>query len=520
MNDQRVMKHTPNTGTAIHLPFPAKVTRQWRDGLLSAYPALGSHPRRRTYLRMVEYILFSTMREEESGRLVVPAAALALLDGAYDSQRRADGSVWSALELLNAFSGDVWPLQIEAHVPGVTARTIDPTLPDDVLALPDSGRAYHVDEADRWVWLVSGVPVSPTSRRKCADRYSERLTYLTEVVDRDHPAACLLAYLNGQPPHTLMKVVRTNWPTVTRLLDGMPDDTPSARLRRASAAYTVGVLADRVQMLYAPSATSARIHTSGVTLHQLPRALRKAALAGGVEMDIRSSQLAIVAKLWDLPTVTEFLRKGLSIWEELAGALGMEVDMAKPTLKEAVYATAYGMGRARIRSLVATGSRINPGLGEAAADAYMAHYLIVEVLAGRSRAMQAISETGGIVDAFNRHYEAKAWWRVHAERRGASWGDDTPPDPDCPPVRQYAHHALLSIQAQSHELALMLPVFELLRVTPHTSILSWLHDGLVVYPHDRREDRVKSLEVRASEVFNRNAADLGYATELEVTRLT
>jgi hypothetical protein len=86
--------------------------------------------------------------------------------------------------------------------------------------------------------------------------------------------------------------------------------------------------------------------------------------------------------------------------------------------------------------------------------------------------------------------------------------------------KEYPVHALLAIEAQSWELKLMLPLFEVVQAHPDARILSWLHDGAVVFHRDRRAaSGLRSMLRQCESTFNSNASSLGFTTDLEVTWL-
>jgi hypothetical protein len=84
----------------------------------------------------------------------------------------------------------------------------------------------------------------------------------------------------------------------------------------------------------------------------LPRELRQIALSGVVWIDLRAAQLAIAARLWDLPEIAGYLGTNQSVWQSFYCHLEVDAD-AKPVLKRALYACVYGMRIANLRALEA-----------------------------------------------------------------------------------------------------------------------------------------------------------------------
>ncbi len=153
-------------GATAWVQYPIKVTRRFREGLLAALPALQYHPHALLFRKLLQYLLYARLRDRDTGRLVLPAEAVARM-----AKKKVGENGFRAIDFLEAFSRDVFALDVSGWVPGQRARTVDFALPEAVTALQDDADLSAPD-ADM-VWLVSGLPVTPGGRRKAAARYDE-----------------------------------------------------------------------------------------------------------------------------------------------------------------------------------------------------------------------------------------------------------------------------------------------------------------------------------------------------------
>lgn len=496
-----------------------KCTRTFRDELLKIFPGLCSHPKSPAYLAILEYLFYGTLRDEyDPNYLVFPAEVLASLVGA-----SVGVNGFRAIDFLEGFSRDVFPLEIVPHIVCKKARRVKFQLPEDVQRFADQ-EALAALSSDDMVRFVSGLSITPKGIKKACSRYQESVMQSINNIDETHPAYPLQQYLNNQSQIPVAKKLRENWHRLLALHADMDDGD-----KKNSVAYMLIALQDWCKNLYAGSDKTVRISTRGITIHCLPRAFRKAALSGGTEFDIRSSQGAIIARLWNLPKLTAFLQTGDSFWTMMLDYLSVDTTK-KQALKTALYSTCFGMGKKRLlynlsnaltttetngndsraTSLasaspelanVATANvamdddmiadRLSGEIGRTVAKKFFGHELMVEILKGRSEAQKRVKQDSGITDAFGRFIPLSA---------------------ECPA------HALLAVEAQSWELKLMLPIFETVRDVRDLSILSWLHDGVVINYSQSAEMR-RMLNKRITTAFNDNAAVLKFPTDLEVAYL-
>jgi hypothetical protein len=205
---------------------------------------------------------------------------------------------------------------------------------------------------------------------------------------------------------------------------------------------------------------------------------------GWHSFDLKSSQLAVVGKVWGVPSVQTFLGAGGSVWECLADGAGIDISR-KPTLKRALYAVLFGCAKPQIGRIMGAG-----GLDSGAAERFLAVPIIKDLWAARDERIQSIRSAEGICDAFGTYVPLAG---------KAPYGDNV--------------RTLLAHEAQSFELALLEDALAYCRARSKVHLVSFLHDGFAL----KIEDGAKAESV-AGQLRRRVAARaqaLGISTILE-----
>jgi len=461
----------------VSVPVPV----EFRERVLAAYPVLAEEEPLR---RLAEYFLFTHGFDElgpwddaeAQGRIIAPQASLTTLLGL--PKHAGVGN------LLADFSERVWPLEVSGYsVLRGEARTVV-RYPAEVEALLPGSRLGEGELVD----FVTGKP-SHLGRR-LTERLNQAAMTAQAAPPEGDPRRPLWELLSTQAPHALNAQIRKNWEAAWEVALGLPSASASyafvlLRLIKAGAAP-----------VYSTVARSSRLYALGPSINGLPREVRKALLSGGLSLDARACQLAILTRLWKLEGLRPLLDKGdpikggaPGVWAILLRDCNLPTEL-KPALKSALYAVAYGAGRDRIRKTLLSG-----GLSPEQVRRFTKHPAIAELLTAAKREKAAVIAAGGAEDAFG------TWLPLL--------------DPNHP--EQHAG-GLLSRVMQSWEMRLMLSLVPTLRdlgrpEAQGLTVLSWLHDGLTVYVP--RAERRMSVWIRLSRVFDREAKTLGFDTCLE-----
>lgn len=478
--------------TQPFIPLRWAVRPEFRALLLQQYPGLqgfpqvpeGRPPCRNPFARLelLRYFVSSTFLDETTGSPVVSRDTIASIAG-----RHPKTPGFAADDYLKDFSENVAPLRItdNRYVDG-EARTATPVFPPDIkTAFQDELEQSVTHDGGHRVDFVTGLPVSQRQRQKNHLEYIDRIEQVARDVSPDHPAYDLAQILNNQPHDTGEALFRRNHQPLIEAVFAMPQVTERQQGQRDWCLRLLFHLYESPRMYYKDSPKTTRLFAIGASIHQLPRDLRKIALYGTTSFDLRSSQLAIIANLWEVPRLQEFLEAKKSIWVELTTHLDLPIS-SKPILKTTLYSLCFGMSLPNLRTQLAEGTVTEDGIGWLKERKFFRHPLMAELLLARKRQTGLIKQATGGQDAFGR-------WLTTEEREVRS---------------------ILAQQAQSVELSLMLPLVPILRSERSIRVVSWLHDGFTVYFGDKQKQERQTR--RIVKAINEEARRKGILTGIEV----
>lgn len=387
-------------------PFQARfyVSVQFRRLALELYPGLVDSPLAEFLRRMMTYLLFTGVVEEDSGRIVVDRDLVAQLVGVGPNDRN-----FRAQDYLDVFSSQVTDLHVEEYcfVEG-KARTAAPEFCARLLEARELERRSR--EPRNRAGLVDFVTGRQYSRRVGQRDAADHLAWtqrLAASCPENHPAHHLIGFLNNQPPDVMTGYLHRSSARLWEMALAMPTEQDTERRRREAAIMGLTRLSDVERFYYRPVTNSARVFAVGTSLHQLPRSMSEDAFRGAVALDLRSSQLAIVAREWNLPKVQEFLMSGPSFWDEILGYLGLE-SRFKDLLKRVLYSLIFGMSKAgkagptSLERMLLNGVDEHGGIASPLVRKFFRHPIIAALLAGRSAQMKRIKDAGGVKDCFGR----------------------------------------------------------------------------------------------------------------------
>ena len=457
------------------------VSRPFREHLAEVMPGLKD---RADYWRLTQHLLFGTWRDTDTGRLLLPSELVAVIEG-----KRHDKN-YVATKFLDAYRRDVLDFEITSHVwhPSsdlCKARSVlSVALPETVNALVKAERRGH--EPDR-VWMSSGNAVL----RKHG--IGSRRQDLADVKERANDCGVcpqtrlLLEYMNSLPPNRFTSALR-RLPEAMAAAEGLADAENQLNLLRA--------VQDYAQPFYVPADKTTRIFSLRESVLRLHRSLRKIMTQDWVTADLRSAQLAIVASVWGVPRLSEYLEAGRSVWPDLCGHMNLPyTDDNKAVVKGALYAVTFGAGVKKMADYLGR----HFGNGSGAYRTFRSHPILRALLVARARQLRKIRHEGGGIDAFGNVLELERY-----EREGYAYAFDN-------------SRSILACIAQSYELALLLPVVKLAASQQFEAhgftLTTWLHDGFTFDAH--RERDVGLWKKRLADVVAEEAASLGIHTGLE-----
>lgn len=455
--------------------YSRTVSPIFRETIKNLCPQLGENPAYWNFF----YILHFGMREKKTGKVLIPRELIALCEG---NKFLTNDKNYTAKKFLLAFKYDVNP----------TLEWSDWSYIDNKCRVVDhiewsSEILQAVANERNEVWKTSGR-VYVSDGEAWNEYRQQRIRELTyeETVRRMEFAEVeiakkLLAYMNSLPVLTF-SLLEKNMPHAKEIAKQQTSRDHQLDLLRQ--------IEDEYKPFYKPTEKSVRIFPFSENICSLQRNVRKALVRGWTDFDLKSAQLAIAAKLWNLPDVMEYLEERNSIWNDLYKTFGLTKEQypdAKDYFKEALYAVMYGATRGTVAEILSP-------LGKNAFYTFTSHYIIqITWNASREQLIQ-ISRNGGMKDCFGR------WLAVKKETSCRS---------------------ILAQASQAMELLLLSGVVELAiqeKYTKSFKITLWQHDGFSV--QFRRKAQQTYWIKRIMEAVTDRAEELGVPTSLEVTNLS
>lgn len=323
----------------------------------------------------------------------------------------------------------------------------------------------------------------------------------------------ILEYLNDLPPNIFTKIVNQNMAATWAALSNIESSEPSPDKRKQKTielktieSNILASIQEYPKPYYKPSGAgrTVRVFPHNPSMLQLQKDLRLTLTKGLWEYDLVSSQLAIVATLWDIVEVKEFLQSGKHIWTELFTHLGFsyqllktenvtKFNLLKRLLKESLYSIIYGMKKPALLGNLTKGFQ-KLKINKKGAD-YFTHPIIKALLTAREQKIKDILQAECLV---------MPWYNNKTlQLTGSSLKE-----------KQESVKSLLAQEAQLMEMLLIAPVFELAKESKgEFTIVLFMHDGFTV--HYLRPDRVNLWESRIKEAVDKVAKHYGILTEIE-----
>ena len=146
--------------------------------------------------------------------------------------------------------------------------------------------------------------------------------------------------------------------------------------------------------------TVLRLSPVGYSLVTVAGELRGILTKDWIELDLKNAQIAVLAMLWGMEELIEWLRNGNSWWDYLFQELGEEeTPQVKDALKTATYSLCFGMKEHNIKS----GKRNDLDTwGRDYGSRFIQIPWVRKLLIKRDEALEAISRDGQAIDAYER----------------------------------------------------------------------------------------------------------------------
>jgi len=255
-------------------------------------------------------------------------------------------------------------------------------------------------------------------------------------------------------------------------------------------------------MPYEYSERTVRLFGKGYNPQNIAAELRQRLWPDLYELDLTSCQLAIFAKVCDVPKINEFLHSGKNIWEYLAQQCGLRLTATvKEVLKTVLYEIIFGAAEHTLFWKMASRSLTAEQLAVFTDDVQECFRKIPEIealLKARDRTLKDIRKAKGKEDAYGQ-------W-VPVVKTG-------------PKEERVNPRSVLAQVIQSWEFRLLAPFRELTlsegRGSHGWTCIIWSHDGASIrIKHPARD--AKSIINKICMAVNSYAASLGFATRIEI----
>lgn len=203
--------------------------------------------------------------------------------------------------------------------------------------------------------------------------------------------------MNSLPPNRFTSALE-HLPEAMAVAKGLADAENQLNLLRA--------IQDHAQPFYVPADKTTRVFSLRESILRLHRSLRKIMTQDWVTADLRSAQLAIVANVWGVPRLSDYLASGKSIWPDLCHHMGHTfTEDNKAIMKSSLYALTFGAGNHKMTTHLGR----HFGNGSGAYREFKGHAVIRALLLARARQLKAIRHEGGGVDAFGNILELERY---------------------------------------------------------------------------------------------------------------
>lgn len=227
-------------------------------------------------------------------------------------------------------------------------------------------------------------------------------------------------------------------------------------------------------------------------LQGISRHLRSILTQDWVEVDLAQAHLAIVAKIWNISEVTQFLKTGESIWPSLLEWMEYHKDdyRTKNVLKPYLYSIIYGMSFTRLeKELIGITGKEN------GYEQFSSHPIIAALIKGRKERTEQIKTAG-----------------IHKTLLGNKIKVTCYKDPNKGFISNV--NTILSQEANEIEMFLMSPIVHLAEQTDEFDLVLYQFDGcsLAFKDKSKKERWLKKIKDKVDKM----AKDLGFETGLDI----
>lgn len=466
---------------------PFTVSRAFREFAFKLYPGLHLD---QAYPCLLQTMLCPSFVDRETGNSIHRFGDLATIQGKQHQLSSRNYRGWEFIDQYRHDTGHHVEFLPHNHVNG-RARMVSNLQLDPRLAVA----------LEQELQTVPSEPVDFVTGRKYIPRHTVEQRKEDLRMAKQHPSKYVetqnaIDYMNNVPPYRARKAMDAHGEEAVLAAYRMQE-----RGKSNQDLVTLRFMRDQPKQFFTASERnrSRRLFPAHPGLGTLSKEIATIVGQDRYEFDLRYSQFAICAYLWNVPEVIAFLESGANLWDELYGYFNLD-ERAKPALKKGTYGLHYGAGQGRIAKEIR--SKIMDALldDENAlnlSSTFLTYPLMVAIRKGRDAQLKRIRADDGAYDCYGE------WVAV-------------PLDPDKRGNLSPNPRSVLATLAQAVEFSILSPVFDLARGTKDFYITHFAHDGFCLDFTDHR--RAESWIRRITEAVNAQAEKLGICTILEQTR--
>lgn len=451
------------------------VSKVFRDRLLAEYPNLKNNIK---YLRLAQHLLYSPFKDKENGGTIVSRDIIAWCLGCEASHARAKS-------FLDAFSRDIWSVEYSQYeYRDNKARTvIAMSVTQDILDAVNDDLLSR----DNQVELVSGKTVNSVYKRQI-DVQDKQQALMSMALAKNETARDLLKYLST---HSFMTKIPDDLYDKAIELIIAREISQDAKNRMLLTLKNVSV---QGKTYYKPVEKSCRLFPANDSILSLPKEIRQLMCTGLIGADLRSCQMAVISKIWNIPSLYRFLSSGRSIWGLFFTDFHIvDKENFKIKLKKCLYSIVFGMSRAHLvnghpdKTYNWRGIDIEFEGHGVNSDIFLSHPMVKVILSARNRMFALIKKNRGAYDAWNEFI---------------------------PLTDLVSESSIMAQVAQSYEMRLIEPVLRVCELTNEVQLVYYLFDGC--YLHIRQGERTDLWVERIQDLVYDQACLLGIPTCLDV----
>ena len=461
------------------------MSKRLRSQIFARYPNLEKDP---LYARFLFLLLYGSFFDNETGGLVVSTNIMGNALGVEHKTRYRNFRVGDFLarfkrDVLPKFEVSHWEY-IEGRARAVIHDGLDPEVHEWV-----SNDARHPVVESELVDFVSGRRRTGALRKQLEDEFRQE-------VERDgrceEPTLRIIRYHNALPRRGFSSVVSKHRPAAWSYVNGMRAGRSKVMTEKALHRIMIDP-----KPLLRPVENSVRAFSHQASLTTVKREVRKILTRDWVEYDLRYAQLAIVARLWRIPELLEFLEGNTSPWTHLTRTLApsaSDKEQAKDIIKNALYALIFGSSEKRAMEII--GKLDNPP----SKQEFFSIDLIDWLFQARERQLQKITDEGFAVTFYGKEILAPK------NEGGRRWWTDQPENA----------RSILAQQAHAIEMELITQIYDVLEDRPDdATIMLNQFDGVSVRYDKRLKGSWRNLHDQVIDAVNVRGEELQIPTSLE-----